>query len=359
VRGKSVLASLLIHAAAWAAILGLARPIVVHRPPPSAPIEISVLPPVPVPVPVPAPDPASPVPAHPAPVPETARALPRASAGKPLEAATSTETGTATPAAPGAPRLSMRMRTPGAGSDSDSEVHIPRPEEVGQLPGPPPADQLPPGALGGPVRAPRPYVPVGDPRLRDMGPRMQADGDGGYKEDRARFVARIDRDGRIQFSDKGNVQVDGVGAGWAGLTLFGSFDLTDAVLRSLGDDPYAYEKMRIMERTREARAKMAMEERSQNLREALRKMPRLLEKVWAHESWTAAQRRRLIFALWDEVEEDGDDELRHAGAGVRAAILSFIRRVLPQGSPEAFTAEELEAMNRARRSRARFEPYSE
>jgi len=251
--------------------------------------------------------------------------------------------------------MSMRMRT----TEGSSEVVVPRPSEVGELPGPPPSDALPPGALLGPVRAPKPYVPVGDPRLKELGPRMRSDGDGGYKEDRARFSARIDRDGRIKFKDKGNVQLDAVGAGWGGLTLFGSFDLTDAVLRALGDDPYAYEKMLIMERTREARAAMAMEERSENLREAQRKLPRLLEKVWAHTTWTPAQRRRLLFALWDEVDEDGDDEVRKAGAGVRAIIESFIRRALPEDGPDAFTADELEAMNRARRSRTRFEPYSE
>jgi hypothetical protein len=246
----------------------------------------------------------------------------------------------------------MRMR-------GESEVRVPLPSEIGRVEGAPPSDQLPPGAFLGPVRAPRPYVPGGDRLAAELGPRMRADGDGGFKEDRAAFSARIDRDGRIKFRDKANVQIDGIGGGIGGLTLAGRFDLTDAVLRALGDDPYAYEKMLIMERTRETRARMAMEERSANLHEAQRRLPRVLARVWAHDSWTPAQRRRLFFALWDEVDEDGDDEVRRAGAAVRGIIVSFIRRELPAGGPDAFTAEELEAMNRARHSRARFDPYSE
>jgi len=248
----------------------------------------------------------------------------------------------------------MRSATPvDAAERAPSEVRVPRPWEIGKLEGAPPAAQLPMGAMGGPVRAPKPFVPGASGERDSLGPRMRHDGDGGYLEDRPAFTARVDRDGTIHFKDKGNVQFGGL----EGIGAIVTFDLTDAVLRALGDDPYAYEKMKIMERTRGVRAAMALRERQARLHEATVKLPSRLDKVWRHERWTAAQKRHLLFALWDEAEDAGDPEVMRAAEAVRSIIVAFIRDKLPADSVDAFTAAELEALNRERRSKGRFAPY--
>ena len=134
-------------------------------------------------------------------------------------------------------------------------------------------------------------------------------------------------------------------------------DITDAVMRALVDDPYAYEKMKIMDETREVRAGMAMADRSARLREAQSKLRGYLEKIWRIGKWTVAQKRRVYFALWDEVAEKGDAELLRAGEEARATIDAFVRARLPPGGPDAYLAEELEELNRIRKSGRRFDPY--
>jgi hypothetical protein len=247
----------------------------------------------------------------------------------------------------------MRAVGTRGGAAPESEVRVPRPWELDDRQASPPADALPPGALGGEVRAPKPYVPTGNAERDSLGPRMEHDGDGGYVEDRAGFSARVDRDGTIHFRDKGSAQLGGEGAG----TLV-TFDLTDAVMRALGDDPYAYEKMKIMERTREVRAGMKLRERDRALHEAAVKITARLDRLWRQPAWTAAQKRRLIFMLWDEVAETGDPEVRRGATAVRALIVKFVRARLPRTSADAFTDEELELLNRGRQSKEPFAPYA-
>jgi hypothetical protein len=103
---------------------------------------------------------------------------------------------------------------------------------------------------------------------------------------------------------------------------------------------------------------MALRERNQRLTEATVKLPGRLEKVWALGSLSAAQRRRLIFTLWDECEERGDPEVLRAAEAARRLIVKFVRDKLPAGGPDAFTPAELEALNRARHSKMRFDPYA-
>jgi len=222
-----------------------------------------------------------------------------------------------------------------------------------------PIREAPRAGVLGPIEIPRIPGPKAErDRLGDaLGHGVTADGDGGYKEDRPAYQSRIDRDGSIHFTDKANLAADNVGAGWAGLTLFGHFDITDAVMRALGDDPYAYEKMKIMDETREVRAGMAMADRSARLREAQSKLRGYLEKIWRIGKWTVAQKRRVYFALWDEVAEKGDAELLRAGEEARATIDAFVRARLPPGGPDAYLAEELEELNRIRKSGRRFDPY--
>jgi hypothetical protein len=66
----------------------------------------------------------------------------------------------------------------------------------------------------------------------------------------------------------------------------------------------------------------------------------------------------VLFALWDEAAEDGNEFLRAGGAEARRLIEEFIAYRLPPGSREGFRAHELVRLNRIRHSRQSFAPYA-
>jgi len=199
------------------------------------------------------------------------------------------------------------------------------------------------------------------------------DGDGTYRVDRTTFTAKIGRDGRIDFTDKPNLSIGvqlptqkQVGKalerwysdpyGWstvpppaAVVGVGGAFDLTDAYMRANGEDPYRYEKMLVSRATAAARDQMAADERARLRRDGLAELRARLHAIWRSPAPAPARRARL-FALWDEMAEDG--ELAQAGAAARAVVLRFIRAHVADGYPPP----ELDALNARRRSRARFVP---
>jgi hypothetical protein len=344
---RFVAASLVAHGGVVVLLVGIEeapkRPLELVKPLEISVVTVPELPAPPAPVPEPAPDQPRPT------VASTRGERPRVRGVTPVTPAEPHVAPPAPPSAEGPTWLNMRP------SHATPEVHVPQAWQIGRPEGAPPADQPPPGLLGGPLR------PGGHPG-RPLGPGVVPDGDGGYRQDRQTFVSRVDRDGTVHFHDRGNVGVDNVGlvgdepGGMPGVA--GHFDLTDALMRMHGEDPYRYEKQRFMDATRDERVRMARADRGERLREAAYKMPAYLEKVWAYAAWTEAQRRRVLFALWEEVAEDGDAELIDAGVAVRAAIVGFIQRRLPEGGPDAYSPDELEALNRRRRCHDRFEPYA-
>lgn len=167
-------------------------------------------------------------------------------------------------------------------------------------------------------------------------------------EDNEAYSARVQEDGRVAFTDRPNLR-------WRGLG--GSFDATDAVMRALGQDPYAASKLRFLDRTRPQRMAIAAAHRERSRREALRGLPAHLAAIWGDARLSVARRKEILFVLWDECAEEGSAALVEAGARARATIVAFIRRRLPEGSARAYTRAELEALNRRRGSRAPFAPY--
>ena len=84
--------------------------------------------------------------------------------------------------------------------------------------------------------------------------------------------------------------------------------------------------------------------------------PAILEHIWRAPG-DARRKRRLLFTLWDECAEAGASDVVTTARAVRGAILAFIRRRLPRGSRAAYSDAELDALNAARTSRERFDPY--
>ena len=148
--------------------------------------------------------------------------------------------------------------------------------------------------------------------------RLPPPGSGGTRIEDARFYAQVDPDGATRIDDRA------------------TFDLTDAIMRRAHQDPYAYEKRRFLAATSSRRDALAEAARAARTREALDALPHRLLALWRDGSRSAAERRRLLWELWEEA--DGESE---AGARARRLIETFIQNRLPAGSPDAFSEAEL------------------
>jgi hypothetical protein len=212
---------------------------------------------------------------------------------------------------------------------------------------------------------------------------LRPDGPGGYSTDEGPFVARTDRQGRVEIEDRSSFRFDvptprriaqDMGRAverWARdprryaeengnesrLRLGGQIELTDSIMRMGGQDPYAARKMEFLDRTRDERMRIAAAEQTRLLREALHRTGADLERVWRGPG-SATERRRLLFLLWDECLERGSDEQVRIARAVRGRIVGFVRRHLPAGSRMAYSAAELARLNAGRTSRQRFDPYA-
>jgi hypothetical protein len=134
--------------------------------------------------------------------------------------------------------------------------------------------------------------------------------------------------------------------------ISGTFDVSGDAAHGPAQDPDLYKKQVFLERTRDRRAGMASGERAHLSDEAVYALSQRLAAVWDDARRSPAERRRILFRLWDECEEAG------AGAAARATILGFIRRRIPAGSPDAYTPADIDELNRGRTSAAPFAPYA-
>lgn len=139
--------------------------------------------------------------------------------------------------------------------------------------------------------------------------------------------------------------------------LGGKTELTDYVMRAVGQDPYLSDKLRWMDATREERAAIGATHRRRQLDAVDQIMRKHLTALWARRDLDLAAKRAALFELWDDGAEDGDAAVVEAAQRTRAQVIGFIRARLPAGSAGAYTAAELDAFNRRRTSRARFAPY--
>jgi hypothetical protein len=213
------------------------------------------------------------------------------------------------------------------------------------FPGLPPPWQLRPHGL----------TKTGPMQLGDLN--LTADGKGGFRGKRPGYRFSIDSDGSIHFADRPPIELGpALLLGMVGIV--GTFDLTDLVMRLHGDDPYSYDKARVIELTRDMRSKMTDHDRAHRLREAVAVLPRQLLALWSRRDLAPAGRRKMLFSLWDELLEGGTSPEARAAIEARTTILTFVRTRIPAGTPDAFTPTELTQLNARRRSQATFAPYA-
>jgi hypothetical protein len=178
---------------------------------------------------------------------------------------------------------------------------------------------------------------------------LEPDGTG-TKSEHKTFKMKFNGDGTVkEIKDKRN---------WQQKSLFhAEFDVTDWAMRSQGIDPYASYKKKVLDETREQRFEMGSQYRTQQLAQSGHFMQRNLERLIAT-SKSKAELKKGLFELWDDCAETGSDELVAGGAAARAQLIGYIRSKLPRDSADAYTGEELARLNKQRKSRLEFAPYS-
>jgi hypothetical protein len=134
------------------------------------------------------------------------------------------------------------------------------------------------------------------------------------------------------------------------IEVHGTFDLTEEIMRTLGEDPYSLEKARFLSATFEFRIKLAMEARQTDLRKAFEDLPARLEELWSDQRYSPRERRRILYELWYETDRTPEGE--------RAAtiIRDFVRWRLACGPPDGFTRAELEALVKSHPERQLISP---
>lgn len=129
---------------------------------------------------------------------------------------------------------------------------------------------------------------------------------------------------------------------------------------------------KIMAQTREFRLQMAKKFRRERIQSQLHALRRQLARIWVDRNYDDRAKRRLIFELWRDTDDDPEpaDEApgdgpspsetdafrKEAAARARREIEVFIRKRFPANSDTAYTPTELEGMNRESAPR-RFTPY--
>jgi hypothetical protein len=202
--------------------------------------------------------------------------------------------------------------------------------------------------------------------LAEAGFKKRRDGRLVYRDPKGKFKAIVQKDGRVEFR---NMPV----AFEPSTLKVGMPGMSEAIRAAQGNDLYQSEKRRLLEETFELRLSLALGFARGRMEAQLDRLYRDLLDIWHTPSSPALARRRLLFERWDECEESLGRTLRiddefgtdaqldalrsEAGQDARKRIEAFIRRHLPRAGGDGYSAQELEALNRGRTSRARFEPY--
>ncbi len=169
--------------------------------------------------------------------------------------------------------------------------------------------------------------------------------DGTWTSDKTTFVAKVDKDGTVRFQDKPNLQVHPLGA---------TFDATDAIMRSKGMDPYASEKLKYLDKTRDQRVEIGRAYRKEQLSHSDQLVNANLVRLWSTTHDVAA-RKQGLFEMWDECAESGEAELVEGGRTAREMVERWTQVKLT--AADRFTTDELAQLNAHRHSRSAFDPY--
>jgi hypothetical protein len=108
------------------------------------------------------------------------------------------------------------------------------------------------------------------------------------------------------------------------LSATGTFDLTDALMRMNGKDPYRVEKARFLTQTSELRVRLAARAHGDDVRNATVSLHAELESIATNQRLTQAEKRAIINGLAAELDAATDE-----GRQARVQIEAFVRQRLP------------------------------
>lgn len=166
---------------------------------------------------------------------------------------------------------------------------------------------------------------------------LKPSGGGTYRAEQPTFTTKVDADGTAHLEDKP-----------------GALDIQDRVMQHGGIDPYAHNKLALLDRTRDQRVAVGDRHRKSQLARAAELMQRNIDRLWATTPDLAA-RKRGLFALWDDCAETGGADLVAGADAARRLVIGAIRARL-RGT-NAYTPAELAELNASRSSTAVFAPY--
>jgi len=109
------------------------------------------------------------------------------------------------------------------------------------------------------------------------------------------------------------------GAAGVWVSVNGTLDLTDEVMRLAGQDPYRFAKARFLAGTREMRARLAARAHAEDLRRSIADLPGRLTAIVCDEQRSVVERRAILEALRAEL----DGETAEAPKA-NAAIVRFL-----------------------------------
>jgi hypothetical protein len=206
----------------------------------------------------------------------------------------------------------------------------------------------------------------GEPEYDGQILRWRSGGSYQYRGMGGTFDAWVGPDGSLAFRDHGSVAGPRSGkpayappledpstphlkpSGGVVMFTIGTFDVTDAAMRRLGQDPYGAEKKRFAEATsswREGLRGRFQEATRRRAMDAASLAGPLCRRYEAAEEPRRRVIREELFERWDECREDAD------GRAVRSALLGSIRRCGIR-----FTLAELASFNKRRSAREAFSP---
>jgi len=138
--------------------------------------------------------------------------------------------------------------------------------------------------------------------------------------------------------------------GGGGLPIIsGKADITAYLMHKAGIDPFASRKLALLDATRDERAARGDKYRTEQLERSAELMRNNLERLWASQM-TAAERRAVLFELWDECAE-GDGAIGEAGERARVTVIGWIR-----AKHVVYSAAELAELDQHRASQQEFVP---
>jgi len=211
--------------------------------------------------------------------------------------------------------------TPSSPAPSESEVMLAldpnsaaRAFVVSQQVAPSEASDDEQGGTNAAEAGPRNYFEgVGDKQhlsTRDP-PKLRRHQDGTHHYKGHAFKAVVEKDGSVTFDD-----------GYAqGVTV--RFDITDALMRRRGEDPYRVEKNWFLEGTEEFRQELFERWQAKQTLVAVRKLRVRLLRISENDSLTGNEKAARIIALFKDTSDD------EAGASARTAITEFVVDRMP------------------------------